>query len=666
MPIGNPQSTIRNWLCAALLLLAAGQLPAQGPQSGPLRKTDLIRLLASGRPPGNVALMVRRRCLAFTPSPRDRFDLAAAGADKELLDALDGCASRATRPGGSGALRIVAPARVRATAGVEVALTVRLLRGGVPQGGKSLQVRGATAIPGGSPQEPGAVTDARGLATFHVLAGMQSGTYTLEVIALGDMPAQASVQLVTTVPPLLADVLPAEVVVRQGSHLPALLRVMVHGTGGVPVAALPLELRGISAQLGALPPVETDGTGMALFQIPSGALRSSGTIGVFARGALLVSATARLEAPVISDDRTQFIAGTGQRGSVHSTLRQPLLLEVRDTAGVPVAGTSVRFTPTNASLTNSDTVTDSFGVARTTVTLGDRAGPVVITARAGRVTHTTNLYATAGPAQTLVLMHDGRPIDSLSIATPVSVTVRMLARDAWGNEAILTGQTAAVHGAAAALRNLRGIATAPGTVVLEPRRSGRATLEVSATGEGQRLSARIPVQVTLPGVQGGWVYGARAGGAAFTYGFKSNPTIDGRAGFRTELMVGRDVAPGLRVLGGLGLGVVRAQAGRANVAVGLIQGLVRGEFELTRNTSVVPVLTLGGGAYRLKSTDQASVVYHTSLFWLAGAGIDFPLGASVMGGLRLERQQLYEANSIYSKGSVGALTLLELGVRVTP
>ncbi|HEU5170428.1 MAG TPA: hypothetical protein VFU46_07815 [Gemmatimonadales bacterium] len=667
MTIRNPQSAIRNCLCATLLLLAvAGSVAAQGTQSGPLRKTDLIRLLASGRPPGNVALMVRRRCLAFTPSPRDRFDLAAAGADKELLDAIEGCASRATRAGGSAALRIVAPERLRATAGSEVTLTVRLLRGGVPQGGKSLQLRGATAIPGGALQEPGAVTNARGVATFRVLAGMQSGTYPLEITALGDQPAQVTVQLVTAAPTLLADVLPPVVVVREGGRVPALVRVVVRGAGGAPVAALPLELRGISAQLGPLPPVHTDGTGMALLPLPAGALRAGGTIGVFARGALVATVTARIEAPAISDDRTQFIAGTGQRGNVHTALRQPLLLEVRDTAGVPVAGYAVRFAATNAALTDTATATDSTGVARTTVTLGDRAGPVVITASVGRVSRTTNLYATAGPARTLAVEQNGRPIDSLVLATAVTATVRMVARDAWGNEAILAGQTATVSGAAAGLRNLRGVATAPGTLVLEPRRNGRATLVVSATGEGQRLSVRVPLQVTLPGVQAVWVYGARAGGAAFSYDFDSASGVDGRPGFRTELMVGRYLAPALRVQAGLGLGVVRARAGSASLAVGLIQGLVRGEVELTRNTTVVPVLTLGGGAYRLKSTDNASVVYHTSLFWLIGAGVDYPLGPRVMGGLRLERQQLYEANSKYAKGSVGALTLLELGVRVTP
>jgi hypothetical protein len=116
----------------------------------------------------------------------------------------------------------------------------------------------------------------------------------------------------------------------------------------------------------------------------------------------------------------------------------------------------------------------------------------------------------------------------------------------------------------------------------------------------------------------------------------------------------------------VGLGVLRARAGTASLAVPLFQGLVRGEYELTRNTAAVPVLSLGGGLYRVKSTDPTNRVYHTSLFWLIGAGVDYPLGPRLQGELRLERQQLYEANSSHLNGAVGALTLLEIGVRVHP
>ncbi|MGH9893484.1 MAG: hypothetical protein ACREA0_16140, partial [bacterium] len=79
---------------------------------------------------------------------------------------------------------------------------------------------------------------------------------------------------------------------------------------------------------------------------------------------------------------------------------------------------------------------------------------------------------------------------------------------------------------------------------------------------------------------------------------------------------------------------------------------------------VRPVLALGGGMYRIKSTDQGNAVYHTSLMWLFGVGADYPLSPRLMGEVRLERQQLIEANSKYANGSVGALTVFEVGVRI--
>jgi hypothetical protein len=41
-------------------------------------------------------------------------------------------------------------------------------------------------------------------------------------------------------------------------------------------------------------------------------------------------------------------------------------------------------------------------------------------------------------------------------------------------------------------------------------------------------------------------------------------------------------------------------------------------------------------------------------------------GVTLQSVTRLERQQLLEANSKYVNGAVGASTVLEVGVRVTP
>src|SRR5438105_13847312 len=78
-----------------VLLAALGLLYQQGTQ--PLRKAELVRLLATKtRSRADVMALVRRNCVTFRPSERDRADLRAAGADDALLAAIDQCLR--TRP----------------------------------------------------------------------------------------------------------------------------------------------------------------------------------------------------------------------------------------------------------------------------------------------------------------------------------------------------------------------------------------------------------------------------------------------------------------------------------------------------------------------------------------------------------------------------------------
>jgi len=65
----------------------------------PLRKSDLVRLLSgSVMSQQEIAQLVTRNCLTFTPTDRDRADFRLLGAEAPVLAALDGCARRATRP----------------------------------------------------------------------------------------------------------------------------------------------------------------------------------------------------------------------------------------------------------------------------------------------------------------------------------------------------------------------------------------------------------------------------------------------------------------------------------------------------------------------------------------------------------------------------------------
>jgi hypothetical protein len=79
------------------VLLAAIGVPtvagAQGSQ--PLQKTDLIRILASpmiGKQ--ELAELIRRNCLAFRPTQRDRADLRALGADEMIMSRVEECGAR--------------------------------------------------------------------------------------------------------------------------------------------------------------------------------------------------------------------------------------------------------------------------------------------------------------------------------------------------------------------------------------------------------------------------------------------------------------------------------------------------------------------------------------------------------------------------------------------
>src|SRR5438445_10698833 len=76
-------------------LLLALLLVTQG--AAPLRKSDLVRLLsASAMSSVELAQFVRRNCLTFEPTERDRTDFQRLGADRALLDAVDRCARRTT------------------------------------------------------------------------------------------------------------------------------------------------------------------------------------------------------------------------------------------------------------------------------------------------------------------------------------------------------------------------------------------------------------------------------------------------------------------------------------------------------------------------------------------------------------------------------------------
>jgi hypothetical protein len=91
-------------------LLLVAWLLAQG--TAPLRKSDLVRLLSgSVMTQQEIAQLVRRNCLSFAPTERDRQDFRRLGAEAAVVAAVDGCTRRATAQPSPPSVRTPPPPR---------------------------------------------------------------------------------------------------------------------------------------------------------------------------------------------------------------------------------------------------------------------------------------------------------------------------------------------------------------------------------------------------------------------------------------------------------------------------------------------------------------------------------------------------------------------------
>lgn len=366
-------------------------LLVQAPQ--PLRKTDLIRLLTgSTMTPAEIAAQVQKNCLAFTPTPRDRANLVALGADSIVLARIDACtraraAALVRRPAPAPTAPVTpAPARapvpaapavppklvavplasrvqapVRGTAQVSVALK----RGSDPVVGAHLVLLGSARLAGEGGADATATTDERGLAQFRFPAGGSAGTFRLGVAVEGDsLSAPAEVQL-TIVAPLQPPV--------------------------------------------ALPPPPPP-------------------------------------APRPAAERTGFVLGMAQRGRVGETAPLPVVFEVRDSAGSAIPGIAVTLSAVNGRLLGAQPTTDSLGQVRAQVVFGERAGvPTVISGSVGSIVRQATLFPAAAPPSQLVVLLDGNTLTGqVVLLANRAAQLRIFCRDRFGNSVSLAGLRATV------------------------------------------------------------------------------------------------------------------------------------------------------------------------------------------------------------------------------
>ncbi len=453
---------------AALLLLGSAAV-AQAQGAAPLRKTDLVRLLANPLiQRQEIAAVVRRNCLSFQPTERDWSDLRTLGADSDVLSSVGTCAARGAQrpaPPGAGALpstSLVAAfltPRVAAPAGTQAFVPIQVKRAdGTQAHNVAVVLRATSYVPGGLSGELKAVTDDSGFSVFGFQVGGLAGRYRLALVGGGPgapfLGRPAIDLLVRPGPPAAAEVQPLRLQLGRPGEPAARLLVAVRDSFGNAVPQEPIELRPTGGAASLAPDTaSTDSLGRVSFLVPPAALREPGRLDVRARGATLVSLDVANASPPPSPPpsstapvramRAEFVQGNVHRGLARTQLADALLFEVRGSSGRPLPGKSVVFRAVNAQVEPDSAVTDSAGRVRLQVRLGSKAGIAVVTALVDSVQRHDTLRVEPGAAIELVLEREGERVDGgrilVELGVPFGLTVR--ARDRYGNAAPTTSLT---------------------------------------------------------------------------------------------------------------------------------------------------------------------------------------------------------------------------------
>jgi len=245
-------------------------------------------------------------------------------------------------------------------------------------------------------------------------------------------------------------------------------------------------------------------------------------------------------------------------------------------------------------------------------------------------------------------------VGSLTLRSRDTVVLRVVARDRYGNRTALDKFAATTTARAIALT---ATATdAAGSVTLVPRRSGVGELTLSGSG----VRARLPVDVVLPTTSvGAWGIGARTAWLGANHPWIGLAGVTGIKGADFSIFGCRTLVAGLSLALGATAGSLNADQTTGSVSLQLLEGFGRAEFALVPRGTVSPVVSLGAGAYRLKSGDNGQTVYNTNLFWSGGVGADVVVTPSVIVELRVERQWMRDPN----QGHGATLWPLSAGVR---
>ena len=235
--------------------------------------------------------------------------------------------------------------------------------------------------------------------------------------------------------------------------------------------------------------------------------------------------------PVLS-----IVSGNNQSAPAGTALPSPLVVVVTQ-GGSPVAGVTVTFTPTNATVGASSVLTDASGRAQTTVTLGSTVGTATIgvsVSGATSVIFTATVQTPSAPgsiAVTSAASYAAPPVAPGMIAvvwwvSGSNFTTVTQAATSVPLPTSLGGVSVAIQDSSGAQNPMPLFAVSPQQLnVLIPDATQGGTATITVTGsDGLLHSGTVTIQNVAPGL-----FSATANGLGFAVGQAWNVTASGAA-----------------------------------------------------------------------------------------------------------------------------------------
>jgi hypothetical protein len=260
------------------------------------------------------------------------------------------------------------------------------------------------------------------------------------------------------------------------------------------------------------------------------------------------------------------------------------------------------------------------------------------------------------------------------MAVPDTMIVTVSPLDSVGNPYPLVGYEVTVFDPDVLLKVGSTIEARRGETRLVPRKHGKTTIQVRASGMRQWIlvevtSKSLTVSPTAqPPAQAGTeaistpVVGGRLSYAHYEYTFHQQTTFVGQGGFVGEVYFGRDFGYGVVLVGGVGAGLVKADSFTTSVTAGVLETYLRLDYSVLTVKKFSAIASGGGGAYRVR-TGSTGGIWNTSIYWMLGFGADVVVSPKMTLEGRMSVQELEELNSGHMNGHVGNLLVFGAGLR---